>query len=411
MIRRIQVLNYRCLRFVDLALDRFHVLVGPGSSGKSTLFDAVAFLGDLVREGPGRAVRLRTPDFRDLVWQRHPAGGKIGFELAVELDVPEDLRGQLPRDKRFRLFRYQVAIRGGPGGAVVASERGLLMPREEPVDCEQRTLFPDPPCPPETILVGSRPGTKSVLSKSEKGTDSYYVETDQGEKKGWVTTITLGADRSTLANLPAGQQYPVAAWVRDLLSTGIRQFCLEGPALRRPCRARPGTICLAPDGGNLPLVVDSLRARHREHFNAWLEQARAAVSDLQDIRVGRLGEDRSPYLVLDYASGLSAPSWTTSDGVLRLLALTLLTHLPDNRDIHLIESPENGIDEAGLELIRHSVSAVSQGQVLLASRSPALRAGLPPAAVLHFERDPGGATDIVRGDQHPRRGSGGLRGG
>ncbi len=49
MIRRIQALNYRCLRHVDVALDPFHVLVGPNASGKSTLFDVVTFLGDMVR--------------------------------------------------------------------------------------------------------------------------------------------------------------------------------------------------------------------------------------------------------------------------------------------------------------------------------------------------------------------------
>lgn len=51
MIRRIQALNYRCLRYVDVSLDRFHVLIGPNASGKSTLFDAIAFVGDLVRDG------------------------------------------------------------------------------------------------------------------------------------------------------------------------------------------------------------------------------------------------------------------------------------------------------------------------------------------------------------------------
>ena len=50
MIRRIQALNFRCLRYVDLRLDRFHVLIGPNASGKSTLFDAIAFMGDVVRE-------------------------------------------------------------------------------------------------------------------------------------------------------------------------------------------------------------------------------------------------------------------------------------------------------------------------------------------------------------------------
>ena len=55
MIRRIQARNYCCLRYVDVSLDRFHVLVGPNASGKSTLLDIVAFLGDM---GFGR---LRQP--------------------------------------------------------------------------------------------------------------------------------------------------------------------------------------------------------------------------------------------------------------------------------------------------------------------------------------------------------------
>ena len=48
MICRIQALNFRCLRYADVRLDRFHVLVAPNASGKSTPFDVVAFLGDLV---------------------------------------------------------------------------------------------------------------------------------------------------------------------------------------------------------------------------------------------------------------------------------------------------------------------------------------------------------------------------
>ena len=85
MIRRIQALNYRCLRYVDVELGRFHVLVGPNASGKSTLFDAIAFLGDLVSDGLEAAAENRTSNFQDLVWGR-PRDG-LGFELAVEFDI------------------------------------------------------------------------------------------------------------------------------------------------------------------------------------------------------------------------------------------------------------------------------------------------------------------------------------
>lgn len=51
MIRRIQARNFCCLRFADVSLDRFHVLVGPNASGKSTLLDVISFLGDMVSGG------------------------------------------------------------------------------------------------------------------------------------------------------------------------------------------------------------------------------------------------------------------------------------------------------------------------------------------------------------------------
>ena len=91
MIRRIQALNYRCLRYVDVELDRFHVLVGPNASGKSTLFDVIAFLGDLVSSGLEAAVERRTTNFQVLVWGRpkHP----LGFELAVERGMGPIFRG------------------------------------------------------------------------------------------------------------------------------------------------------------------------------------------------------------------------------------------------------------------------------------------------------------------------------
>ena len=44
-------MNYGCLRYVDVPLDRFHVLIGPNASGKSTLMDAIKFVSDVVRDG------------------------------------------------------------------------------------------------------------------------------------------------------------------------------------------------------------------------------------------------------------------------------------------------------------------------------------------------------------------------
>ena len=132
MIRRIQALRYRCLRYVDVSLDRFHVLVGPNASGKSTLFDVIAFLGDLVSTGLEAAVERRTRNFQDLVWGRPK--DTLGFELAVEFDIPEPLRSRLPQERDYRVFRYEVAVCEADGDMRIGT--GVVGPRTETAAAE-----------------------------------------------------------------------------------------------------------------------------------------------------------------------------------------------------------------------------------------------------------------------------------
>ena len=97
MITLIEALNYRCLRYVSQPLGPFHVLVGPNASGKTTFLDVIAFLGDLVSEGLDFAVRERTNNFEDLIWNR----SANGFELAIEASIPEEKK-QLLKENGFQ---------------------------------------------------------------------------------------------------------------------------------------------------------------------------------------------------------------------------------------------------------------------------------------------------------------------
>ncbi len=402
MIRRIQALNFRCLRYLDLKLDRFHLLIGANASGKSTLFDAIVFLGDLVRDGLEAAVGKRTADFRDLVWNR--PDGEIGFELAVEFDVPEDLRPRLPSDKDFKVFRYEIAIRGNGEGVRISSERALLMPQPKRVAVpSQKDLFPNPPPPPATILSGKgRTGIRSVVSKSDQGTDRYYVETTSRAGQGWVTTMVFGPRRSTLANLPESpEKFPVATFFKRMLEAGIRRVLLDSEALRRPSRPEYGVSWMADDGSNLPWMVERLRKRHTEEYREWIGHVQMVLTDLRDVSVVVRPEDRQAYLVLKYGTGVEVPSWTASDGTMRFLALTLLAYFPENRDIHLLEEPENGIHPLALDGVVDSLQSIYDAQVLAATHSPALVDLIEPSVALCFAKNADGATDVVSGDEHP----------
>jgi len=397
MIRRIQALNYRCLRHLDIAFDRSHLLARPHGSGKSTLFDVLTFLGDLVRKGPAAAVDTRTADFRDLVWGRPDDDPK--FELAIEFEIPGTCRELLPEDRNFRIYRYEVAVQDGGEGPRIHHERGILLPAPK-LAPTQASLFPEMPAPPRTILTGGRPGWSTVLSKTPSGNDRFHRETD--DDRGWDVRITLGPHRSALGSLPESPDtMPVATALKNFLMGGVRPLRLEGGALDRASPPHLARMGLTADGGNLPWVVKRLRDEDAASFNAWLGWAGSVLPGLVDVEVAERKEDRHAYLVLRYAGGLKVPSSLESEGVLRLLALGLLRHLPKKGRIHLVDEPESGVHPAALNALGESLASIDGSQLLVATCSLALVERAGPEELICFARNAEGVIGVIKGSEHP----------
>ena len=401
MIRRIQALNYRCLRYVDVALDRFHVLVGPNASGKSTLLDVVAFLGDMASGSLEAAVENRTRNFQDLVWGRPRED--LGFELAVEFDIPADVKKRLPREKKFELFRYEIAIREGTGGVRIDSERGLLMPCENNTPMQQVLRFPAPPEASETILLGGRRrGSRTILSKSREGRDNFNIEVSEKGGKGWAISISLGPGRSTLGNLPESpEKFPASTHVKRLLEIGVQRLFLDSSRMRQSSPPERRREAFSPDGSSLPRVIRRIHEEHEAAFKEWLNHVRTALPEIENIRVVEREDDRHCYLMLRYVSGVEVPSWTVSEGTLRLLALTLPAYLSDSGKIYLMEEPENGLHPGVMQDVYDALSSVYDSQVLLATHSPVFLSHADMEHVLCFGKDACGATDVIPARAHP----------
>ena len=399
MIRRIQALGYRCLRYVDVRLDRFHVLVGPNASGKSTLFDVVAFLSDLVEDGLDAAVERRTRNFQDLVWGR--SSQEWGFELAVEFELPHAIKDQLPPAREFQIFRYEVAISEGEDGVSIDSERGVLIP-ERALDIHPRSLFPEPLTAPDTMLMGKSRGVRTVLSKSSQGRDTFYVEVSERSGSGWVTSVSFGPRRSALGNLPeSSEKFPAATYVKQILQRQVKSLFLDSVTMGHASPPSLRRADFSPDGANLPWAVSRLKRNYRADYDEWLRHVRTILSDLKDIRVRVRRDDRHAYLMLSYKTGVQVPSWMVSDGTLRFLALTLLAYLPNTDEVFLLEEPENGIHPLALDAVYDSLASVHASQVLVATHSSAFVRLADPEEVLCFAKDDDGATDIIRGNDHP----------
>lgn len=174
MIRRVEALRYRALRNVSQRIAGFQLLVGPNASGKSTFLDVAAFLGDLLQGGltaavegdPKLAIPSRAPDPSHLVWMRQGDS----FELAVELDIPEERREKLPNGG-YPTARYEVAVGTGKELGLVSETLWLIPGPHQAPSPRPQTLFPAPPEPPETIVLGPRKqapeGWRKVVSRGD----------------------------------------------------------------------------------------------------------------------------------------------------------------------------------------------------------------------------------------------------
>ena len=413
MIRRIQALNYRCFRYVDVSLDRFHVLVGPNASGKSTLLDVVSFLGDMIRDGLEPAVHNRTRNFQDLAWGRPRADP--GFELAVELEIPEPVTRLLPKGPRggdFRAFRYEVAIRERRGAVQVTHERGFLMgnPIRKARPRAARALA-DGGVPGTITNGGRRGGSRIVFSQDREGRREFRPETTPRAERSPVTGISFGS--SALAASPGNlsiAMYPAASHAIYMLGGFVDRVVLDGARLRR---ASPLDCdrAFSRDGASLPWNVRYLREIHEDDYREWIRHVQTVLPELEDIRVVEREDDRHAYLMLRYANGVEVPSWMTSDGTLKLLALTLFAYLPlaqsypsDRRFLHeviLIEEPEDGVHPLALDAIYDSLSSIYHGQVLVTTHSPAFLGLAAPEEALCFGKTADGSVAVVRGTDHP----------
>jgi len=194
MIRLIEAKSYRCLKYVKQAMSPFQVLVGPNASGKSTFLDVILFLADLVSKGFEKSLSERSENLKDLLWKREGNG----FELAIEMIIPEELKKKLSADYSACRYEVSIGIDLKTGENSILAEKVLLKQREKKTELRQPSLFPSPHLPPDTLitsriagaktthlppdtLITSRiAGAKTIVNKVYEGNDNFYDETGKG---------------------------------------------------------------------------------------------------------------------------------------------------------------------------------------------------------------------------------------
>jgi len=117
MITRLEVNNYRCLRYNKIEIPPFAALVGPNAAGKSTFVDALRMLSGLMEIPIDRALFFngyagegRCSAFEEILYNRQGSY----FEIAVEILVPAEFQ-----HGSFNRLRYEIEV--GPKKSALAN--------------------------------------------------------------------------------------------------------------------------------------------------------------------------------------------------------------------------------------------------------------------------------------------------
>jgi len=402
MFRKVEAWHYKCLKYVAVGLEPVNILIGPNASGKSTLLDVFGFIKDALTDDVEEAIRRRGTSLREMVWEQKEA--QRGFAIAVEAGVPSELRPANGYD----WLRYELGVGLSDEGSIVVNGENLWLVDSAQADAfalssgpSQRSFFPLDPDDERTVVRPARSkkprGYRVITRKVPESGNDYF----RSERTDWNIMFRLDPRRLALSGIPEDRdRFPSALWFKEFLTQGVQILQLNSVFMRRPSPSDAPRSFQA-DGSNLPIMVEELIAKHPQRFRWWIAHLQTILEGLEDVAVKERPEDRSRYLAITYRSGLQIPAWMLSDGTLRLLALTLIAYLPHRDQVFLVEEPENGIHPKAIEAVFKALTSVYDGQVFLATHSPVFLALAKPEHLLVFAKAAGGATDIVRGSDHP----------
>ncbi len=374
ILEGIQIKNFRALKEVTLGktiydsanteLPRLLAVIGANGSGKSSLLDALSFLGDCLKEGVESA-------------SDKPHRG--GFQRLRTQGVTEAIQ-------------FEVRYRDGNSARPINYTLHI--------DCDESGR----PFVLHERLRQRRKGQKS-------GQPHSFVDISNGRGVVWAGESTEAGegnaqiqvnmkDRQVLAISTYGPlaDHPRIGRFRDFLSNWYLSYFV--PQLAREPSMAGAEPHLDREGKNLAKYLQFIERNKPKEFREMLVRVGKKIPEIKSIRHD---ESRNRQLFLEfYAEGYAEPFFQQdmSDGTLKMLAYMLLMEDPDPAPLIGIEEPENGLHHQLLIHLANELKGFAgeeRGpQVLVTTHSPHFVDALTPSEVWILDKEKSGYSTLTR---------------
>ncbi len=397
-IEGFRIRNYRVLKDITIGklwntqqekpLTPMTAVIGKNGVGKSSLFDALGFLSDCLKNGVEEACDSRgrggfekiisqgeTGPIEFIIYYKESGNARpITYELSITLDSSnrpyvqkERLRQRRKGQKHGWPFSFLI-LNEGEGVAWKGETEGRQIDEGK----EQLDLF---------NLIESLQD-----SSSEESSETEVVELEDKRKLG-------------IATLGALKQHPRISAFRKFIENWYLSYFTPDAARSLPLAGPQKHLNI--HGDNLGNVVQYMEREHPRRFQSILNGIAAKIPGINKIDTEKTNDGR---LLLRFNDkGFKDPFYSQqmSDGTLKVFAYLLLLEDPAPPPFFCIEEPENGLyhkllESLAMEFREHATGRKGGSQVFITTHQPYFVDALSPEETWILEKGLDGFSKVRR---------------
>lgn len=381
ILEGIQIQNYRALKNITLGkvldkkqgnnipLPKLIAIIGENGTGKSSILDALGFIGDCLLEGVEKACD-----------KEHRGGFKKLCSGGGNEPIKFDIRYR--ENEGFSPINYLLEINIDEYDRPYVSKEVLKHRRKEQQKTGNNYAFVDLKNGKGKVWTGERIERKD--NAQERDTRIPWKMADKQSLA--ISSLGVLAD------------HPRIGLFKNFLAGWYLSYFV--PQLARSQQRGGSDPHLNRTGENLSNYLEFINRSKPKEFENMLKVIAKKIPGLINIEPIRAPDQR---LLLQFtAEGHKAPFYQQdmSDGTLKMLAYLLLMEDPNPAPLIGIEEPENGLHHQLLEDLVFEFKQFAErkigSQILLTTHSPNLVDALAPNEVWILSKNSDGFSSLVR---------------
>lgn len=368
MLTRLRVQGFKNLVDVDVRFGPFTCIAGPNGVGKSNLFDAITFLGDLASmpimkaASRARGTNGRISDFHSLFF-KNAKGDFLPMLFVAEMIVPSTVIDDFDRTATptATFLEYTLELRlsethadPSPADPIYIEQEGLIAINSS--EAAKRLGFNPAPGWIKKHIFGPGPRRTPFISTEMSGHPSQpaiRLFGDQTKKGGPPFLVPARKSPQTIVSGANSSSHPTALAARSELRSW-RLLQLEPSALRQFDNFGEDPH-VTSTGEHLPSAL--MRLNNHAEVSQRLSEL---LPDIVSVSVDADEKRQVMTLLLTMKDKETYTASSLSDGTLRFLALAVLALDPEFGGLLCMEEPENGIHPSRIPLMLRLVRSLSQ---------------------------------------------------